>query len=241
MVQQFAWSAETTVLTYPVVLEPMERTFLVSDVKTKVRKIHKHMGDAFEKGELLIEFDDVAIKASYQKALAQQEKAKSIYHSKKVLFEKGLISPTELLEAKTAKLITDADQKIAFDELQKTVIRAPYDGRVVHVNVREEEYPNYDYHMKDRAMLEIVSDRELNAKLLVPVRIARLLSPGNTLTVTLRETSQEVQAKVQRIGVLVDPTSATVPIEAWVDNEDGSLMGGMMGSAVINPEPEEDA
>lgn len=228
-------------LDYPALFEPAERTSLTPDLEAKVKTIHRRMGDPFQEGEVLIEFDDVTIKAQAQKAQAQQEKALSAYRAKQTLYERGIVSEAEFLEAKAAWVYAEADLTIAQDRLNKTQLRAPYSGHVVGVSVHEGEYPRHEYYVKDKPMMEIVNDRQLIAKLLVPISQLPKLELGQTVLITVRETGTPVEGLIERMGIVMDPSSSTIPVHVRVQNPGGQLMGGMTGIATVVVDEEEES
>lgn len=228
-------------ISYPIVLEPSERTSFTIRQELRVRHVHKHMGESFQKGDLLIEFEDAVPQAFCKKAQAFRERAEALYESKQRLYEKNMIAHSELLEAKADWLASCAELTIAEENLKEATVYAPYDGRVVAVAVHEGEYPGHEFYLKNKPMLEIVSDQSMLAKVLVPSSEMGHLQCGQDLVITLKETGEEISAVLERIGVLIDPTSATIPVEARVDNQDGHLMGGMMGKGkVVMRAPKED-
>ena len=120
---------------------------------------------------------------------------------------------------------------IAAQNLSHTQVLAPYSGRVVAVNVADGEYPNREFHYKDKPLIEIVNDTKMLAKVLVPANLLSQIHLGQLLTVRVNETGQTVSGKLTRIGAMIDPVSSTVPIEAEIDNANGALIGGMTGMA----------
>ncbi|MCB1135058.1 MAG: hypothetical protein KDK78_02215, partial [Chlamydiia bacterium] len=62
---------------FRVSFEPAQQTTLVAEISSPVRKVHKEFGDSFEKGDLLIELDDVIFQSSFAKYQAGLEKAKA--------------------------------------------------------------------------------------------------------------------------------------------------------------------
>lgn len=218
---------------YQVVLEPYQNTSFSTEVNTKVIKINKKMGETFKKGEVLMLLDTVILEALLQKALAAQEKAKTIYESTQTLFDQNSASRDELVEAKSALSIANAEAIIAQKNLDNAKIIAPYDGRVAYVNVEEEEYPNRQYNYKDKPMMEVVNDRTLLAKVLIPSTLLNKVSRGQKLSLKIKETGETTVATIKRISSLIDPASSTVLIEGEIDNPDGRLMGGMTGIATL--------
>ncbi len=222
---------EPVSLLYAAVLEPKLRTLLSTEVNSKVVKVYKKMGDSFKEGELLIQLDDVSQKAIYERALATLDKANVTAKAKATLYHDGIASYSDYIEAVAAVAVAESDVVVAAQNLGNTQVLAPYDGRVVLVNVADGEYPNRQLYYKDKPLIEIVNDRVMLAKVLVPANLLKDIRVGQMLFVHVNETEQTVGGKITRIGAMIDPVSSTVPIEAEIDNTDGALIGGMTGMA----------
>ncbi len=223
-------------LAYQVVLSPYQKTSFSSDINTQIVSINKRLGETFEAGEVLIQLDDVIHRNLYLKALATLQKAEVIYEAKQALYQDNIASFQDFIDAQSALAIAQAEVGIARKNLKNTQIIAPYDGRVTHVNVEIAEYPNHQYNYNDKPMMEIIHDRTLLAKVLVPAIFLPKIYKGQPLIIEIKETGQRITAPIDRIGAAIDPSSATVPIEAKIDNQNRELMSGMTGRGYIEIE-----
>lgn len=232
-------SAAETDLSPPFLfmLSPSERTSFTSVNSSKVAKINKRMGDSFEKGEILIQLENIIQNSLYQKALAALEKAATLYESKKILFEGRVASLDELITLKTELAIAENDVIIAKKNLDDCAVIAPYDGRVSFLNVEVGEYPNHEFYYKDKPMMETINEETLLAKILVSSNLLFRIHRGQNVSLKVNETGETIMAPIIRIGALIDPASSTVLIEAEVPNPDRRLMGGMTGIAEIDLSP----
>lgn len=220
-------------LTYDAVLEPEIRTLITTDLNAKVTHVYKRMGDRFQKGDLLLQLDNEVVQAMQMKATAAYDKASIIYGIKEILLKDGIASYAEYVDAKASLANAEAELILANRHLRDATIVAPYNGRMVNVNVEEGEYPNQELHLKFKPLLELISDQVLLAKVLIPSRLSSQLEIGQTLTIVLNETEEMIYATVKRIGAVIDPVSSTISVEATVDNLDGHLIPGMTGSATL--------
>ncbi|MCB1112470.1 MAG: efflux RND transporter periplasmic adaptor subunit [Chlamydiales bacterium] len=216
---------------FQVVIDPKQRTSLSAELRSPVIKINKRMGDDFHTNDVLIQLDDTVHQANLKKAQAIVEKAKTDLEAKQQLFKDNVASSSELKEAEANVAIAEAELIKSQRDLDATVIKAPYDGKVVQVFVEEYELPD-----QGEQMIEIVNDKTLLAKLLIPSSMLKNIKIGEPFKIDLNETDKEITAKVSRIGSIIDPSSATVRIEAEIDNKNGDLKAGMSGIAHFKPD-----
>jgi multidrug efflux pump subunit AcrA (membrane-fusion protein) len=226
-------SDENLSLPYLFVLAPKIRTSFSSVNNSKIEKIHKRMGDSFEKGEVLLQLEDIIQRSLYEKAVGVLEKAKRNYESKKILFEGRVASHDELITLRAELTAAESDVAIAKKNLDDCTYLGLYDGKVVGVNVEVGEYPNHEFYYKDRPMLETISDEVLIAKILVPVNLLSQIHRGQKVFLKVHETNTLLETTINRIGVVIDPISATIPVEAEIENPDRKLLGGMTGTAQL--------
>jgi len=212
--------------TFQVTIDPRHRTLLSAELRSPVVKINKRLGEGFKKGETLIQLDDTVYQSNLKKAQAVLDRAQVELVGKKELYDDNVVSLFELKEAEANVAIAEADIAIAKRDLDATVINAPYDGKVVTVSIEEYELPQ-----AGEDLIEIVDDKTLLAKLLVPASLLDTIKIGSPLTIQLHQVNDAITAKILRIGSVIDPSSATVKIEAKIDNSDGKLWAGMTGTA----------
>jgi HlyD family secretion protein len=105
----------------------------------RINMIHFQEGDYVKKGALLIELDDVKVKANKILAQVQLNQSEQDLARGKKLYEKELISEESyekiILGYETAK----AQYEQAFDAYEKTKIYAPITGKIMKINVEEGE------------------------------------------------------------------------------------------------------
>lgn len=222
----FSNNETSAIPVYQVVIEPVDRTKLSALVQSPVVKINKKMGESFVKGEVLIQLDDRVVKSNLEKALSALDRAKVEYEAKNQLFNENVASLFELKEAESNVATAHADVVIAQRDFDASSIEAPYDGKVVLLNISEYELPK-----TGSELIEIVKDDILLAKLLVPSSLLKTIKIGKKFKVNLYGEDQPVIAEIKRIGSVIDPSSDTIKIEAVIDNSQGNLRAGMTGKA----------
>lgn len=220
--------------TYRLILTPLYTTHiypevnLFPEVNAQVQKIYKRFGDRFVKGEVLIQLDDRVFKGIVYKAEAAVKRANTVLAAKKQLYQDHIASLFDLREAEAAVATAQADLILAKRNLEGSRITAPYSGRVSFLFVEEKEIPQ-----QGKEMMEIIYDRTLIAKFLVPSNLLTSLSIGQPVSIFIREVNVTVPATITRVGAFIDPSSSTAIIEAEIDNQKGELKAGMTGNASL--------
>lgn len=216
-------------LTYPAILQPLQRTAIGTELTARVIAVYKRMGESFKKGDVLVQLDDESLRALVMKADANVDRARVNFNSKTALYADDIASYNEFSEAKAALGAAEADLILARINLDNATIVAPYDGRVLRINVEEGEYANRVLRLDEKPLLDIANDRVLLAQILVPARFFNQVKIGNPLLMRVQETGEEIRGTISRVGAEIDPISSTFIVEATIDNSDGRLLGGMTG------------
>lgn len=211
---------------FQVVIDPRRRTQLAAEVPSPVKKISKRLGENFKKDDILIQLEDTIYQSNLLKTKSALEKAQTELEAKQQLFKDNVASKFELKEAESNVATAKADLSIAEKNLSATIIEAPFDGKVVSLDIEEFELPT-----TGKNLIEIVDDTVLIAKILVPSTMLPKIKVGTDFTIDVKEMGKTFDAKISRIGSVIDPSSGTIRIEADIDNAEGKLVAGMSGRA----------
>ena len=191
------------------------------------------MGDPFKKDDILIKLDDDIFKSNYEKAKGLIIKHQAALEAKKQLFQDRIASQFELREAEADLANSKAELTLARKNLKASVIKAPYDGKVVELSIEEHELSR-----SGKELIEIVDDHVLLARFLIPSSLLNQLYIGKPIYITMNNYDKEIVAKLFRIGSVIDPSSSLIKVEAKIDNDEGILRSGMTGTAYFTSEEE---
>ncbi len=210
---------------YRVVLEPRLRTELSARVTSTVEVLNKRMGGAFKRDDVLMTLDDHIYEFAYQKAKFEVERAQDVAQAQQRLYDDGVASSVELKEAQASLASAKAEFAIAEYDLQSCLLIAPYDGKVQELHVQEHERVE-----PGQRLMEILDDSTLVAKLLLPAKFLGSLSVGKRVKVFVPGIKTQVDAVVTHIAPAIDPSSSLVKVDSEIDNSDGKLRAGMIGT-----------
>ena len=117
---------------------------------------------------------------------------------------------------------------IARQQLQDSVLRAPFDGAV-----RERRVATGEYRAPGDPVMTIVRTHPLRLQLSVPERETQGLKPGLPVKVRVEGDNAEHFGRLQRIGAAILESNRTLPVEAVVPNPADLLRPGQFATAEI--------
>lgn len=206
------------------VIESKERTLITSEVNSTVKVINRRMGESFLEGDALILLNDVVFLAGLMKARAEVSKAEADFEAAKQLWADKVISHSDYRTAEAAVATAQADLALALKAFNACFIKAPYKGKVVSLFVKL-----YEHVEPTQQLIEILDDSVLIAKLLIPEIYLDQIKIGDSLKLKIMETGSIVDAKIVRVGAVLDPISSLFKVEAEIDNSNDELRAGMEG------------
>lgn len=105
-----------------------ESTMIRPEVEGRVAALHFREGQAVSSGELLLTLDDAIARAELAQAQANLDLAQKSFERAQMLFKRGASNAQALDEASSQQQAARASLALARARLDKTQIRAPYDG-----------------------------------------------------------------------------------------------------------------
>lgn len=199
---------------------------VASETGGTISKLPVDKGAFVQKGQVLCHIDVGARQANVEQSRAQRDARKIEYTATKRLTAKGHASKSQLAASKAAYDASVANVKAALVELERTKIKAPFDGILDRQPVKLGEY------MSPGKPCGTIIDKD---PLLVVGHIAESqvgrLSVGARGTATLA-TGEIVNGMVRYIAETPNMATRTFRIELEVANKDLTLRDGV--SAELN-------
>ncbi len=121
-----------------------------------------------------------------------------------------------------------AELDIARQQLEDTVLRSPISGAV-----RERQVTEGEYRTTGTPILTIVRTDPLRLRVAVPERDVTGLRPGQEVRVHVQGDEHAHDGRLARIGAAIDENNRTLPVEAVVENHDGTIRPGQFATADI--------
>ncbi len=190
----------------------------------QVKQIFVKEGDNVRKGQLLLKLDDAIMKQSYQAARQQIESiktqlqfARTVYDRQNNLWQKGIGTEIQVLNAKTNvetlenQLKSAQEQLFVLQEQIKTAeVYSDVDGVAETVMVKVGEL------FGGMGQIKIVNTAHLKAVGIVPENYVSRVKVGTPVSVEVKEASQVMQSNVSLVGQTIENTQRGFVIEAKI-------------------------
>ena len=228
-------------LVLPGSTQAIQETAIYARTNGYVRKWNIDIGAKVEAGKLLAEIETPEVdqelnqaRANVAQASANLDLAQATLRRWQKLVDEKVVSPQEYDEKKSAADARDADLKVAqanvkrLEELQGFErIVAPFTGIVTARNIDNGNLISAGSG-QTQPLFRIAQTDTLRIYVTVPQTQSRLVVPGQSATVSVREIPDKTfNAKVVRTAGALDPAARTLLTELQLPNADGQLFPGM--------------
>lgn len=215
---------------------PAKEVQMTTESSGKITSLPLQEGQYVQKGDLLLKINDKELQARltrtrHQKKLLEQQ----VYRKKKLLEQKG-ISQEEYDQAKTELESIKADIQLIQAQVEKTEIRAPFDGVVGLKHVSEGSYVSPDTRV---AMLRQVQPLKIDFS--IPGKHAHALEEGQSISFTTNGLDSTRTARIYATESAIETSTRTLHIRALYDNKDRQVMPGSFAEINLSLSSEEGA
>jgi RND family efflux transporter MFP subunit len=203
-------------------IQPERRADLRAEVQAVVMQVYKENGDPVRKGDLLVRLDDTAIRDSLASAQAAQraaeqalEQAQRQFDRMKTLRTSGMVSAQALDDAEGKRNGAQSDLEaakarvvLARQQLQRTEVRAPFDGIV-----SERKASPGDTAQVGKELLKVIDPRSMRFEALVGADHVGEVHPGESVRFRVNGYGeQEFAGRVRRVNPAANPTTRQVEV-----------------------------
>jgi len=133
-----------------------------------------------------------------------------------------------LASAKAELLGAKSDLKLAKEELDRSAVKAPFDGIVISKQTEVGQWVD-----SGAAVVEIISVGQIDAYLDVPERFVNQLAKDTPIEVVIDPLGREMFGKVAALIPSGSSLARTFPVKVRLDNAKGELMAGMSVTAHV--------
>ncbi|RBP83867.1 efflux RND transporter periplasmic adaptor subunit [Marinomonas rhizomae] len=222
------WVSQPTIR---VQLNAKDRAVLSSQLSGRIKTLTLKEGQSFKKGQTLVEFDCDIYKAKLDYAKAAAQAAEQKRAVAKRLDNLQSISVMEVNQAESDALMAQAERRIGEIMVSRCGVYAPFHGRVVKRLVQQGEFVS-----EGESILEVYNSKVFEVALIVPSRWISDIKIGHAFQVKLDETQQMYNAKVTRLGAVIDPLSQSFTVFGEIlKTPNVRLIPGMSGNAYFDP------
>ena len=212
-------------------VQPERRADLRAEVSAVVQTVLKENGDAVKRGDLLVRLDDTAIRDSMasaaegvRSASQSAEQTERQLQRLQTLQAQGMTSTQAMEDAQTRRNTAQSDlvaaqarAAAARQQLQRTEVRAPFDGVV-----SERKVSAGDTAQIGKELLKVIDPKTMRFEGLVSADRINDVAVGQAVNFRVNGLAQqEFLGTVKRIDAAANPT--TRQVEVMVGFEPGNL------------------
>lgn len=224
------WAPTTAYAEYvaQAVIKALDRAVLSGELAARVDRLPLRPGDAFAAGDPLVVLDCALYQAQADKVSAEVRAAKIKHDNARELKVLNSIGELDVALAQSEYSQSLAELRIARLNTERCTIKAPWDGRVVSVQVNAHENIR-----QQQELIEIVDDRKLEAEIVVPAAWLNWLALGQPIRLQVDDRAEPADAEISAIIPAIDAVSQTVLLRATLA-QNTQLIPGMSATAIFN-------
>ena len=206
-------------------LMPSEEVVVTTEVSGLVKSIHFNEGAIVKKGELLLRINDDELQAQREKAIHQKKLIQEIVERQRVLFEKEAVSQESFDQVRTDLLVIESEIRLLDTRIEKTFIRAPFDGTIGFRSVS----PG-GYLQPGGSVARLVKASPLRIEFSIPERYQSEVLVGRDVNFSVAGYSDDFIARVYATNPKVDERTRSIILRASYANYDYKLLPGVFAN-----------
>lgn len=225
---------------FPGIIEAVDTSSLSFEVGGNTREILVDVGARVKQGDILATLDDTPFKLNVDAAQAEVSRAKATMSEKKtefdrqdILYKKDWVSKSAFDQAKaayesTASQVSYATSKLnlARRDLEKTVLRAPFDGVVA-----AREADPFQEVARGQKVFDIYIEGAMQVRLSVPETAIENINLGLPATISFpNERIPQQEGRVSEVGTVATEANAFT-VKVGLTAPPASLRPGMTAEA----------
>lgn len=201
---------------------PNETVDIKSEISGLVTKVNFKEGQFVTKGTPLLYLNDNELQAQYQRLQYTQKLFQTQESRKKQLLAREAISQEEYDIVLNQYNIALSDIKLVQAQLEKTVIRAPFGGKLGLRQVSEGAVIN-----SANIIVSIVNIDPIKLDFSIPERYSGLVAVGAPIFFSSEADKEEVEGRVYAFEPQIDAATRTIKLRAESPNKSGKYLPGM--------------
>jgi membrane fusion protein (multidrug efflux system) len=202
-------------------IEANENVEIRSEVSGIVDKIYFTEGTNVNKGQVLVKVNDIELRAQLSQATTKQGLAAENERRANLLLKKEAISQEEYDIASVEYRSLKAQTQLIQAQIAKTVIRAPFSGKIGLRNISPGTYVTPTI-----LITKLVSANQVKISFSIPEKYAAEVENNTPIQFTIPNNSQKYKAKIYAIEPEIETTTRTLKIKAIAENTNGKLLAG---------------
>ncbi len=201
--------------------EPDRATNVQAEAGGQLVFVSAARGDLVSAGQEIGRIDAETIEAQLLQAQTQLEQSTRDLNNAIALQERGVATEDRVSSARAAKAAADAAVTAAQEQLENTIIRVPFAGRLNDLTLDVGEFVD-----PGSVVAEVIDNDPLTVVIQVPQQALSRIETGQEATVNFI-TGEQRTGIVSFIGANADQQTRTFRVEVTVDNPDSVMPAGL--------------
>ncbi|WP_236210206.1 efflux RND transporter periplasmic adaptor subunit [Metapseudomonas otitidis] len=199
-----------------------ESVTLRPEVDGRLARLHFREGEAVKAGDLLVSLDDAIARAELDQARANLDLAEKSYQRAQMLYKRGASNAQAQDEALSQQQAARASLALAQARLDKTQLRAPYDGVL---GLRQVSRGDYLSAGQDIVNLEVLDPLKVDFR--IPQKAVAQVQLGQAVEISVDAyPGERFLGRIAALNPRLDEVGRSQAIRAEIANADRRLKPG---------------
>ncbi len=205
-----------------------ENIMISAETSGRVVAIPALEGQKVGRGTVLVRIENEAVSNQLQEAKSSFELAEVTFQKRKKLWDQKIGSEMEFLQAKNAFETTKSRYAQVQTQYNNTIIKAPINGVVDDISVKEGEFVGMGSPIVRVVDLEKV---EIEAEL--SEQYLRAIKKGDSVKVEIPALGITRKAPVAFVSQVINPDNRSFKIKVNLENKDGQIKPNVLANLMI--------
>lgn len=205
-----------------------ENIMISAETSGRVEAIPAAEGQKVSRGTVLVRIENEAVANQLQEAKSSFELAEITFQKRKKLWDQKIGSEIEFLQAKNAFETTKSRYAQVQTQYNNTIIKAPINGVVDDISVKEGEFVGMGSPIVRVVDLEKV---EIEAEL--SEQYLKSIQKGDSVTVQIPALGITRKAPVTFVSQVINPDNRSFKIKVNLQNKDGQIKPNVLANLMI--------
>jgi membrane fusion protein (multidrug efflux system) len=209
-------------------IEADEQIEIHTEVSGIVESINFSEGGRVSQGQPLLRINDAELQAQLAQAQTRNNLAAENERRAKLLLEKEAISQEEYDIASADFRTAESQIQLIKAQLSKTVIRAPFSGRIGLRNIS-----NCSYVTPATVIAQLVNTNRLKVSFSIPEKYANRVKVNNQVKFNVQGVQGEFTAKIYATEPAVEANTRTLLVKAITTNNSDNIIPGTFANIIF--------
>ncbi len=205
-----------------------EEVVIASEMAGRVTSINFKEGDKVKKGTVLVRINDDEMRAQLQRLEYQRQLYQQSEDRQRRLLAREAISQQEYDVALTQLNTSAAEIENLKAQLNKSVIRAPFDGTIGLRYVSAGSFIPVNTRIAN-----LVNTNPAKLDISIPGRYSQSVRVGDKIRFAMEGSTKDYEATIYAVEPTIDPTTRTLQIRAITPNPNDELIPGAFVTAEL--------